>query len=240
MNEGADTKTAAAAAAADIVIGSVSTATEMDIVESGTGRGSIGRGSSGSRMGIGSGNGTVRERGSGTRREGTIGAETTVAPVAVVVVGRRAWRGSSTRNIGGTTIGAASSGAMMSVVTVEGVRRARLLVGAGAEAEAVEHGKTLGAALRQRGGRRLPKGVFPCHSADARPLDGTSMHQGMNSIPPCKRNKLVGERRHVWNSSDFNRQVSSISLVLTVLRFRRSLVFQVSRLQSPSRHSEWA
>jgi len=230
------------AAAADIVIGNVSTAIEMDIVESGTGRGSIGRGSSGSRMGIGIGSGSamVRERGSGTRREGTIGAETMVAPVAVVVVGRRAWRGSSTRNIGGTTIGAASSGAMMNVVTVEGVKRARLLVGEGVEAEAVGHGKTLGAALRQRGGRRLPKGVFPCHSADARPLDGTSMHQGMSNILPCKRSKLVGECLHVWNSSDFNRQVSSISLVLTVLRFRRSLVFQVSRLQSPSRHSEWA
>jgi len=195
---------AAAAAAADIVIGNVSTAIEMDIVESGTGRGSIGIGSSGSRMGIGSGSAMVRERESGTRREGTIGAETTVAPVAVVVVGRRAWRGSSTRNIGGTTIGAASSGAMMNVVTVEGVKRVRLLGGAGVEAEVVGHGKTLGAALRQRGGRRLPKGVFPCHSADARPLDGTSMRQGMSSILPCKRNKLVGESLHMCNSSDYS------------------------------------
>jgi len=25
----------------------------------------------------------------------------------------------------------------------------------------------------------------------------------MRSIPPCKRNKLVGERHHVWNSSDY-------------------------------------
>ena len=60
------------------MIGSVSKATEVDIVESGTGRGSIGIGSSGSRMGteIGIGNSTARERGSGTRREGTIGTET--------------------------------------------------------------------------------------------------------------------------------------------------------------------
>jgi len=48
----------------DIVIGSMSKATETDIMESGTGRGSIGIGSSGSRMGteIGMGNGTARER----------------------------------------------------------------------------------------------------------------------------------------------------------------------------------
>jgi len=181
------------------VIGSVSKATEVDIVESGTGRGS-----SGSRMGteIGIGNGTARERGSGTRREGTIGAETMVAPVAVVVVGR-AWRGSSMRNTGGTMIGAVSSGAMMSVVTVEGVKRACLLAGVAVGAEAVEHGKTLAVALRQRGGRRLLKGVFPCHSADARPLDGTSMRQGMSSILPCKRSKLVRECRHVWSSFDY-------------------------------------
>jgi len=120
------------AVAADIVIGNMSMAIEMDIVESGTGRGSIGRGSSGSHMGtgIGSGSAMVKERGSGTRRDGMIGTETMVAPVAVVV-GRRAWRGNSTRNIGRTTIGAASSGVMMSMVTVEGVKRARLLVGAG-------------------------------------------------------------------------------------------------------------
>jgi len=56
VNEGAGTKTA------DIVIGSVSKATETDIMESRTGRGSIGIGSSGSHMGaeIGSGNGMVR------------------------------------------------------------------------------------------------------------------------------------------------------------------------------------
>jgi len=152
---------------------------------------------------IGIGNGTARERGSGTCREGTIGAETMVALVVVVVVVGRAWRGSSTRNTGGTMIGAVSSGTMMSVVTVEGMKRAHLLVGEGAEAEVVGHGKTLGVVLRQRGGCRLPKGVFPCHSADARPLDGMSMHQGMSSILPCKRNKLVGEHRHVGNSSDY-------------------------------------
>ena len=188
MNEGAGTKTVAAAA--DIVIRSVSTAIEMDIVESGTGRGSIGRGS-------------------GTRCEGMIGTETMVAPVAVVV-GRCVWRGNSTRNIGGMMIGAVSSGAMMSVVTIEGVKRARLLVGEGAEAEAVEHRKTLAVAVRQRGGRRLLKGVFPCHSADARPLDGTSMCQGMSSILPCKQNKLVGERRHVPDSSDHNLQSTGL------------------------------
>jgi len=71
--------------------------------------------------------------------------------MVAVVVGRHGWRGSSTRNIGGTMIGIASSGAMMSVDTVEGVKRARLLAGAGAGA--VEHGKTLVVALRQRGGR---------------------------------------------------------------------------------------
>jgi len=146
------------------------------------------------------GNGTVRESGSGTRREGTIGAETTVAPVAV---GHRVWRGSSTRNIGGTMIGATSSGVMMSVVTIEGVKRACLLAGEGVGVEAVEHGKTLAVALRQRGGRQFPKGVFSCHSTDARPLDGTSMHQGMSSILPCKQNKLVGECRHVWSSFDY-------------------------------------
>ena len=56
VNEGAGTKTA------DIVIGSVSKATETDIMESRTGRGSIGIGSSGSHMGaeIGSGTGMVR------------------------------------------------------------------------------------------------------------------------------------------------------------------------------------
>jgi len=117
--EGAGTKMGV-----EIVIGSVSKATETDIMESGIGRGTIGIGSSGSRMGteIGIRNGTARERGSGTCHEGTIGAETMVAPVAVVVVGR-AWRGSSTRNTGGTMIGAVSSGAMMNVVTVEGVKR---------------------------------------------------------------------------------------------------------------------
>jgi len=151
-----------AAVAVDIMIRSVSTAIEMDIMESGTGRGSIrsigrgsiGRGSSRSRMGtgIGSGSATVRERGSSTRHEGTIGTETMVALVEVVV-GRHAWRGNSTRNIGGTMIGATSSGAMMNVVTIEGVKRAHLLVGEGVEAEVVEHGKTLAVALRQRGGR---------------------------------------------------------------------------------------
>jgi len=115
---------------ADIVIRSVSTATEMDIVESRTGRGSIGIGSSGSHMGaeIGSGNSMVCVRESSTRREWTIGAETMVA--LVVVVGC-VWRGSSTRNTSTTMIGAVSSGAMMSVVTVEGVRRAHCLQGWG-------------------------------------------------------------------------------------------------------------
>jgi len=54
------------------------------------------------------------EKESGTRRDETIGAETTVAVV-------RALTG-STRNADGTTIDAASSGVMLSVVTVEGVR----------------------------------------------------------------------------------------------------------------------
>jgi len=53
-------------------------------------------------------------------------------------------------------IGAASSGAMMSVDTVEDVKRACLLAGEGVGAEAVEHGKMLAVALRQRGGRRVP------------------------------------------------------------------------------------
>jgi len=130
MNKGAGMKTVAAVA--DIVIGSVSMAIEMDIVESRTGRGSIGRGS-------------------GTCCEGTIGAETMVALVALVV-GHRMWRGNSMRNIGGMMIGTTSSGMMMSVVTIEGVKRAHLLVGEGAEVEAVEHGKMLAVALRQRGG----------------------------------------------------------------------------------------
>jgi len=164
MNEGAGMKMVVAAA--DIVIGSVSMAIEMDIVESRTGRGSIGRGS-------------------GTCCEGTIGAETMVALVAVMV-GHCVWRGNSTRNIGRMMIGAASSGMMMSVVTVKGVKRALLLVKEGAEAEVVEHGKMLAVALCQRGGHQLLKGVFPCHSADARPLDGMSMCQGMSSILPCK------------------------------------------------------
>jgi len=181
----------------------------------------------------------VRERGSGTRREGMIGAETMVAPVAVVV-GRRTWRGNSTRNIGGMTIGAASSGAMMNVVTVEDVKRARLLAGVGAEA--VEHGKTLGVALRQRGGRQLLKGVSHCHSTDARPLDGTSMHQGMSSILPCKRSKLVGEHLHVPDSSDHNLQSTGLFNLPGANRTQVPpiLVFQVSRLQFPSRRSEWA
>jgi len=215
----------------------------MDIVESGTGRGSIGRGSSGSRMGtgIGSGSATVRERGSGTRREGKIGTETMVALVALVV-GRRAWRGNSTRNIGGMTIGAASSGAMMNVVTVEDVKRARLLAGVGVGAEAVEHGKTLGAALHQRGGRQLLKGVSRCHSTDARPLDGTSMHQGMSSILPCKQSKLVGEHLHVPDSSDHNLQSTGLFNLPGANRTQVPpiLIFQVSRLQFPSRRSEWA
>ena len=168
--------------------GNVSTATERVI---GTGTGSTGIGNE-NRMGteIGRGSGTAAiEIASGTRHDETIGAETTVAVAVVLVV--RALRG-STRNPGGRTIDAASSGAMMIIaVTVEGAKRARLLAGAAAAA-AVEHGKTL-AALRQRGGRRLPKGLFPCRSVDARPLDGTSMHRGMSSILPCKRSKLVGE-----------------------------------------------
>ena len=208
-------------------------------MESGTVRGSIG-----SRMGIeiGIGNGTARGRGSGTRHEGTIGTETMVAPVAVVVVGRRTWRGNSTRNIGGMTIGAASSGAMMNVVTVEDVKRARLLAGVGVGAEAVEHGKTLGAALHQRGGRQLLKGVSRCHSTDARPLDGTSMHQGMSSILPCKQSKLVGEHLHVPDSSDHNLQSTGLFNLPGANRTQVPpiLIFQVSRLQFPSRRSEWA
>ena len=164
--------TAMKTAVLDIMIGNMSMAIEMDIVESRSGIGSIGIGSSGSCMGIemGSRSGTVSERESGTCPKGTIGTETMVAPV-VVVVGCHAWRGSSTRNIGGTTIGAVSSGVMMSMVTIEGVKRACLLTGE----EVVEHGKMLAVVLHQRGGHRLPKGVFPCHSTDARPLDGTSM-----------------------------------------------------------------
>jgi len=179
----------------DIVIGNVSTAIEMDIMESRSGIGS-----SGSHMGIemGSGSSTVRERETGTCPKGTIGTETMVAPV----VGHCAWRGNSMRNIGGTTIGATSSGTMMSMVTVKGVKRACLLAGAGAEV--VGHGKTLAVALHQRGGRQLPKGVFPCHSTDTRPLDGTSMCQGMSSILPCRRSKLVGESLHMCNSSDYS------------------------------------
>ena len=185
----------------DIVIGNMSTAIEMDIMESGSGIGS-----SGSHMGIemGSRSGRVRERGTSTCPKGTIGTETMVAPVVAVVVGCRAWRGNSMRNIGGMTIGTMSSGTMMSVVTIKGVKRARLLTGAGPEAEVVGHGKTLVVALRQRGGHRLPKGVFPCHSADARPLDGTSMRQGMSSILPCRQSKLVGESLHMCNSSDYS------------------------------------
>ena len=71
--------------------------------------------------------------------------------MVAVVVCRHRWRGSSTRNIGRMMIGAASSGMMMSVDTVKGVKRAHLLAGAGAGA--VEHGKTLVVVLRQRGGR---------------------------------------------------------------------------------------
>jgi len=29
------------------------------------------------------------------------------------------------------------------------------------------------------------------------------MRQGMSSILPCRRSKLVGESLHVWNSSDY-------------------------------------
>ena len=42
---------------------------------------------------------------------------------------------------------------MMSVVTVKGVKRARLLTGGEVGAEVVEHGKMLAVALCQRGGR---------------------------------------------------------------------------------------
>ena len=140
-NNGAGTKTAA------IVIGSVSTATERVI---GTGTGSTGIGNE-SRMGTGieRGSGTAIEIESGTRRDEMIG---TVA-VAVEVEMAHVLRG-STRNPDGRTIDAVSSGAMMIIVVIgEGAKRARLLAGA---AVAVEHGKML-AALRQRGGRRLPQ-----------------------------------------------------------------------------------
>jgi len=56
---------------------------------------------------------TAIEKESGARRDETMGAETTVAVV-------RALTG-STRNTDRTTISAASSGAMLTVVTVEGV-----------------------------------------------------------------------------------------------------------------------
>jgi len=140
-NEGAGTKMA------DIVIRSVSKATETDIVESRTGRGSIGIGSSRSHMGteIGSGNGMVCERESSTHCEGTIGAETMVALV-VVVVGC-AWRGSTTRNTSMTMIGAVSSGTMMSVVTIEGVRRAHRSQGLGRGGQAWKEGS--GGATRE-------------------------------------------------------------------------------------------
>jgi len=36
------------------------------------------------------------------------------------------------------------------------------------------------------------------------------MCQGMSSIPPCKRNKLVGEHRHVLDSSDHNLQSTGL------------------------------
>jgi len=92
------------------------------------------------------------------------------------------------------------------MVTVKGVKRACLLTGVGVEVkvEVVGHRKMLAVVLHQRGGRQLPKGVFPCHSTDARPLDGISMCQGMSSILPCRRSKLVGESLHMCNSSDYS------------------------------------
>jgi len=50
-------------------------------------------------------------------------------------------------------IGTMSSGAMMNVVTVKGMKRVHLLAGVGVGVGVVEHGKMLAVVLHQRGGR---------------------------------------------------------------------------------------
>ena len=143
-NEGAGTKMV------DIMTRSVSTATERDIVERGTGRGSTGIGSK-SCMGTGieRGSGMAIEIKSGTCHDEMIGAETIVAVVVEVVL-VHALRGSM-RNPDGRMIDAASSGAMVIiVVTIEGAKRAHLLAEV-VVAVAVEHGKML-VVPHQRGG----------------------------------------------------------------------------------------
>ena len=108
-------------------------------------------------------------------RDETIGEETVVVMAASAsVVGAV---GGSSRNTDGSTIGARSVNVMMSVDIVVGAKTARLLV------EAIEDVSRLG---RQRAGRQLQRGVSCCRSADARPLDGTSMHWGTSRTRLCK------------------------------------------------------
>ena len=179
-----------------------------------------------------------RDRDTGTRsamatgidsgtRDRTICEETmTVAATLALVVG--VVRGSS-RSTDGTTTGAVSSSAMTNVDTVVGAK----LV------EAIEVG---GRPVCQKGGRRLQRGVSRCRSADARLLDGTSMHWGTSNTRLCKRNKLVDTTGSWFRRTCLTLfyRVSSISLALTVLRFRQFLVFQVYHPRCPSGHLEWA
>ena len=118
---------------------------------------------------MGTGIGSVMATGMGsTTRDETIGEETmAVVAASASVVGAV---GGSSRNTDGTTIGAGSSNVMTSADIVMGAKTARLLV------EAMEDVSRLG---RQRAGRQLQRGVSCCRSADARPLDGVSMHRGM-------------------------------------------------------------
>ena len=129
---------------------------------------------------------SLRERGTGSRMETgsdpgirsamttgiesgaqdeMIGEETmAVAAASASVVS--AVSGSS-RSTDGTTTGAVSSSTMTNVDTVVGAKTACLLV------EAIEVGRR---PVCQKRGRRPQRGMFLCRSADARPLDGTSMH----------------------------------------------------------------
>ena len=159
---------------------------------------------------------------SGTR-DRTICEETMTVAATLALVG--VVRGSS-RNTDGTTTGAVSSSAMTNVDTVVGAK----LV------EAIEVG---GRPVCQKGGRRLQRGVSRCRSADARP---TSMHRGTSNTRLCKRNKLVDTIGSWFRRTCLTLfyRVSSISLALTVLRFRQFLVFQVCHLRCTSRHLEWA
>ena len=116
-----------------------------NLVEGETGPGS---GTETGSMGTGIGSAMATGIESGTRRDETIGEET-MAVVAASASAVGAVRGSS-RNTDGTTIGAVSSSAMTSVGTVVGAKTARLLV------EAIEDGRRQ---VRQRGGRRLQRGV---------------------------------------------------------------------------------